>query len=103
MTHPFLKQFLHLLGITYQQPIRKKDNKYYDLLFDKIDIVLEVQENADNHDDKDSDYTKEALVLLRDKRIYYFHIKLFQENNYQYLNDFWHGYKKEIKSESGKK
>lgn len=88
-THPFLGKYEKELGITYQEAIIKTDNKFYDMLFSKVDVVIELQEHKENHKKNPNDLTKEAMVRMRGKRIIYFHMIAYKKYKSIYLKDFF--------------
>lgn len=94
-THPFLHKHEQLLGITYQKPIRAGDRKFYDLLFNNINVIIEVQEKGRAHDENENDLTKEGMVALRGKRIVYLKMDGFddREGYKSYLDTVWYGIK----------
>ena len=66
---------------TYQEPIVNTDERYYDVLFKKLDIIIEIQEDNNNHKNNMNDNIKEALAKTRLKRIIFFKLVDFKENN----------------------
>ncbi len=87
-SHSILSKYENDLRITYQEAIIPTDNKHYDMLFSKVDIVIELQENKENHKNNPNDIVKEAMVRMRGKRIIYFHMKAYKEKRSRYLKDF---------------
>lgn len=83
---PFLKKYKNdYLKTTYQQCVNKGDNRFYDLLFEEIGVIIEVQEYSFAHTQNFNDVLEEALVIARNKRIYYFKMGDYKENQYMYL------------------
>jgi hypothetical protein len=73
----------------FQKLLNDVEHRYYDIVFDKLDIIIEIQENNSQHMDNHNDILKEALVKIKNKRILYFKVKDYQDFNYSYLNKFW--------------
>ncbi len=94
-THQFLHKHENKLGITFQKPIRNGDKKFYDLLFNNINLIIEVQEKGRAHDENENDLTKEGMVALRGKRIVYLKMDGFddREGYKEYLDSVWYGVK----------
>ena len=90
-SHPFLKKFEKLMGISYQESIRNSDKRFFDVLFKNINIILEIQEATGNHDENLNDLTKEGMARLRVNRIYYFKICEHSKSSFDYLEEFWYG------------
>lgn len=88
--HPFLSKYKDLLGITYQEPILKKDKRFYDLLFNNINTVIEIQEDKGNHKNNHNDELKEAMVRVRGNQIYYLHIAGWK-SSIDFLEELWFG------------
>ncbi len=88
--HPFLSKYKDLLGITYQEPIVKKDKRFYDLLFNNINTVIEIQEDKGNHKNNYNDELKEAMVRVRGNQIYYLHIAGWK-SSIDFLEELWFG------------
>ncbi len=90
--HPFLRKHLELLKITYQEPVKEKDGRYYDLTFRNINMVIEVQEyTGKNHNENPNDKLKEAMAIMRGYKIYFFQLRGYDMNTYDYLEDTWFG------------
>ena len=93
-----LSQYLYFNGkpLTtplYQKSIENIDERYYDMIFDELDIVVEIQEDDNAHKDNTNDELKEALVKVRSKRIIYFKLVDFNTNIQEYLKLFWNDLK----------
>ena len=76
---------------TYQESIRKGDNRFYDILFRALGIIIEIQEDSKSHDECLNDLTKEGLCTLRGFRIKYFKLQEVDSRNLDYLEEFWNG------------
>jgi hypothetical protein len=76
---------------TYQEPIKKGDDRFYDILLKNINIIIEIQENSKAHNESYNDLTKESLCAMRGFRIKYFKFEEFAKSNIGYLNEFWNG------------
>jgi hypothetical protein len=73
----------------FQKLISNTDDRFYDVVFENLNIVLEIQENSSSHYLNPNDLLKEALVKLRSKRIMYFKMAEFELENFKYLRKFW--------------
>jgi len=73
----------------FQKIISNNDDRFYDVVFDNLNVVIEIQENSSSHNLNPNDLLKEALVKLRSKRIIYFKMTEFESDNYGYLKSFW--------------
>ncbi len=87
--HTFFKMFINDLDITYQKSIKPSDNKKYDMLFQNIDLVIELQEEKVQHTDNPNDETKRAMVLLRGKRMVYFRMDICSNGPGKYMEKLW--------------
>lgn len=76
---------------TYQEPIRSTDSRFYDVLFKKLNLIIEIQEDSKSHDECMNDLTKESLCALRGYRIKYFKLQESSKRNLKYLEEFWNG------------
>ena len=90
----FLNKYLYLDNnkLTYpsfQKIISETDDRYYDIVFENLDIIVEIQEDNSAHLNNFNDTLKESLVKIRSKRIVYFKINDYNSYNYKYLSDFW--------------
>jgi hypothetical protein len=85
----FISKYNKISYPVFQKVISDIEHRYYDVVFDKLDIIIEIQENNSQHLDNQNDILKEALVKIKNKRILYFKVKEYQEFNYSYLNKFW--------------
>ena len=97
-TDKLLSEYLYFNGkkLTapdYQRSIKNIDERYYDIVFDELDIVVEVQEDANAHKENVNDDLKEALVKVRSKRIIYFKLINFRVDTQKYLKSFWNDFK----------
>lgn len=95
-TDPFLKTINPIikskyLKQTYQEPIKKSDDRFYDILLKKLNIIIEIQENSKAHLESHNDLTKESLCAMRGFRIKYFKLEEFSKSIFAYLNEFWNG------------
>ena len=73
----------------FQKLISDDDDRFYDIVFELLDIIVEIQEDNSAHANNPNDLLKEALVKMRSKRILYFKIADFNSKNYVYLDEFW--------------
>ena len=87
--HTFLKKYLDLTLPKFQKLLSSDDARFYDIVFDKLGIIIEVQEDADHHMDSENDLLKESLALCRDNYIMYFKMRTYREEHGQYLINFW--------------
>ena len=87
--HNFLNNYLDLVLPKFQKLLSLDDARFYDIVFDKLGIVIEVQEDTDHHDQSENDLLKESLALCRDNYIMYFKMRLYRERHGQYLIEFW--------------
>ena len=87
----FLQKYLDYIKPSYQTYI---DNRFYDIEFNKLDIIIEIQEDSSAHEENNNDITKESLIRIRSKRIIYFKCSEYYEDNYQYLDKFSNDLKK---------
>lgn len=95
-TNNFLKTInpeikLKYLKQTYQEPIKKGDDRFYDILLKQLNIIIEIQEDSKSHDESYNDLTKESLCAMRGFRIKYFKLEELSRSNIGYLNEFWNG------------
>lgn len=82
----FLSKYIHtLLKPSYQKYINKKNNRYYDMSFENVDIIIEIQEVSYAHTDNINDSLKESLVKAKNKRIFYFNMSEYSEDQVDYL------------------
>lgn len=87
--HPFIKNYINdEAKITFQERIDPDDNRFYDILFRKLHIVIEIQEDSINHTENDNDDLKKALVLARSWTIKYFKVKMYVDEQFDYLENF---------------
>ena len=87
--HTFLKNYLDLVLPKFQKLLSPDDARFYDIVFDKLGIVIEVQEDADHHMESENDLLKESLALCRDNYIMYFKMRSYREEHGNYLINFW--------------
>ena len=87
----FLKSYLKYIKPEYQTIF---DDRFYDIVFNELDIIIEIQENNSTHEENKNDITKESLIRIRSKRILYFKCSKYDTHNYQYLNEFGDDLKK---------
>jgi hypothetical protein len=73
----------------FQKLISNNDDRFYDVVFECMNLIIEIQENNSAHNLNPNDLLKEALVKLRSKRIIYFKMAEFESDNYEYLKNFW--------------
>jgi hypothetical protein len=83
------QKFMNIFEPSYQIEPKEGDNRYYEIVFKKLKIILEIQENNKSHDENFNDYTKEELGLMRGFRVVY--LKTIEFNDPQYFIDFWYG------------
>ncbi len=87
--HVFLNNYLDLVLPKFQKLLSPDDARFYDIVFDKLGIVIEVQEDAPHHDQSENDLLKESLALCRDNYIMYFKMSLYKKEHGLYLSEFW--------------
>lgn len=87
--HNFLNNYLDLVLPKFQKLLSFDDARFYDIVFDKLGIVIEVQEDAEHHDQSENDLLKESLALCRDNYIMYFKMSMYKKYHNQYLAEFW--------------
>lgn len=87
--HEFLKNYLELSLPSFQKVLSENDNRFYDIVFDKLNIIIEVQEDASHHDNNSNDILKESLALYRDNYIMYFKMNSYRTQHMNYFNAFW--------------
>ena len=80
------KSFDKIAYPTFQCDI---ESKTFDISFDYLDIVIEIQENNVSHKNNPNDRLKESIVKFKTKRIKYFKLKDFEQRNHDYLDYFW--------------
>lgn len=88
-TDNFFKDNNLLLTPLYQCKINDNYEKYYDIYYDKLDIIIEIHENCNNHKNNPNDCLKESIIKLKSKIIIYFKISEYDKTNHKYLYDFW--------------
>ncbi len=91
---PFMSNYLYVNGERlalpeYQKTIKSIDERYYDMIFELLNIVVEIQEDNNAHKNNQNDILKEALARVRSKRIVYFKLVNYNQDKYEYLNEFW--------------
>lgn len=85
--HPYLKRYQKsYLKPTYQQCVNVGDGRFYDLLFEKLGIIIEIQELSFSHTKNINDELKEAIVKVKNMNIYYFKLGEYKQNQRLYLN-----------------
>jgi hypothetical protein len=87
--HTFLSKFLDLTLPKFQHVLSTVDNRFYDIYFEKLKIIIEVQEDASHHLENNNDILKDSLAICRDNFILYFKIQTYKEKHINYLNEFW--------------
>ena len=86
----FLSNYIDtLLKPTFQEKISKIDNKYYDIGFVSINILIEINESTNNHTESLNDVLKYSLAKNRGKLITYLQISEWKKDSYDYLKIFW--------------
>lgn len=90
----FIGKYRFFNGIKMTQPefqklISDDDARFYDIVFELLDIIIEIQEDNSAHAYNPNDLLKEALVKVRCKRILYFKMADYNSKNYIYLDEFW--------------
>lgn len=85
---PFLGKYSQSNPV-FQHEIGSNDDRFYDIVFEDLDIIIEVQEDSSNHHNNTNDILKNALAKVRNKRIIYFKLTEYKTYNYQYLDRFW--------------
>ena len=87
---PFLSKYMNtLLKPTYQEKLATTDNKYYDIGFEEINVLIEINESSNNHDANSNDILKYSLAKVRGKFITYFQESEYKLNSYSYLTTCW--------------
>jgi hypothetical protein len=84
----FLKNKIKL---TYQF---KLDNKYFDACIPELKILIEIQEDKDNHDNKASDNHKKLIAKFNEYNIIYFHESDLKKDEMSLRNFFHNKFKK---------
>lgn len=79
------------LKLTYQF---KLDNKYYDACIPELKILIEIQEDKDNHDNKSSDNHKKLIAKFNEYYIIYFHESDLKKNEMSLRNFFNNKFKR---------
>jgi hypothetical protein len=88
---PLIKEFLFVDGKFYAWPKFQENynGRYYDVSFDELGIVIEIQEDKSAHKNSLNDKLKESIVKIEAKRIKYFKMQEYNASTYDYLDDFW--------------
>jgi len=73
----------------------KLDNKYFDACIPDLKILIEIQEDKDNHDGKTSDSHKKLIAKFNEYYIIYFHESDLKKNEMS-LRNFYHNKLKKI-------
>jgi len=86
-------RYLHnKIKFTYQF---KLDNKYFDACIPNLKILIEIQEDKDNHDGKTSDNHKKLIAKFNEYYIIYFHESDLKKDEMS-LRNFYHNKFKKI-------
>jgi hypothetical protein len=85
---PFLKNYADgLCKASYQTSIAEIGNRYYDMVFDHLGIVIEIQEDTKPHENNENDTLKKAIVVVNQQRIAYIKHSGFKVSNVEYINE----------------
>lgn len=79
------------IKLTYQF---KLDNKYFDACIPDLKILIEIQEDKDNHDNKSSDNHKKLIAKFNEYYIIYFHESDLKKDEMSLRNFFNNKFKK---------
>ena len=85
------KYLKNKLKLTYQF---KLDNKYFDACIPELKILIEIQEDKDNHDNKSSDNHKKLIAKFNEYYIIYFHESDLKKDEMSLRNFFHNKFKK---------
>jgi hypothetical protein len=87
----FIKQFLFVDGKNMAFPTfqRQYCDRSYDICFENLDIMIEIQEDNCAHKNNPNDILKESIIKFGAKRIKYFKLKEYNSKKLTYQNDFW--------------
>jgi len=72
----------------------KLDNKYFDACIPDLKILIEIQEDKDNHDNKSSDSHKKLIAKFNEYYIIYFHESDLKKDEMSLRNFFNNKFKK---------
>ncbi len=86
---PYIGEFYNIINPSFQKYLSENDQRFYDIVFDSLNIVIEIQEDSSNHLDNSNDILKESLAKFRGKRIYYCKIAGYKDRHELYLLEFW--------------
>jgi hypothetical protein len=91
----FIKKFLFLDSekkekYAFPSFQHEYNNRFYDVCFDKLGLIIEIQENNSAHKHNPNDELKELIIKMMGKRIKYFKLCEYKKRHIDYLNDFWH-------------
>lgn len=85
--HSFLKNYRDLIKPIYQK--QYGNNKYYDMTYDKLKVIIEIQE-FNNHNDNNNDNDKLEYVTAQGHIILYLKVNEFKESlidaSYSFMN-----------------
>jgi hypothetical protein len=87
------KYLKNKIRLTYQF---KLDNKYFDACIPDLKILIEIQEDKDNHDNKTSDNHKKLIAKFNEYYIIYFHESDLKKDEMSLKNFFNNKFKKVI-------
>jgi hypothetical protein len=87
--HSFIKRYIMTYAkATFQEPVGYNDNRFYDILFELLYIIIEAHEDSGNHDRNYNDMVKESLARDRTFNILYFKMQKYNEDQVRYLDEF---------------
>ena len=87
----FIKNFLFVDKKKFAWPTfqHNYNGRIYDVSFDQLKIVIEIQEDKIAHKNNLNDKLKETIVKFGGKRIKYFKLQEFNALRNDYLDEFW--------------
>jgi len=87
----FIKNFLFInkKNISWAIFQYNYDGKFYDVSFDYLGIIIEIQEDKIAHQNNPNDKLKETIIKFNGKRIKYFKLQEYRKKTFDYLDDFW--------------
>lgn len=86
ITREFVKKYNYDIDVSFQVHI---EGKVYDIILKPFNIIIEYQESAANHTNKESDKDKQAIIRGQAMIIEYFQESEYKKTGMQYLREFW--------------
>jgi hypothetical protein len=87
---PFFQKIYDFFEPSYQFKF-EKSNKIYDVAYEKVKLIIEVQEDGYHHNDNDDDIDKKCVVIKNNYRVYYIQPGAFNPNGNIY--ELWENIK----------